>query len=89
MKIINVASELKGRLIAYFGGTGISVSSAKAQAAIEQANNVVDILHWTIMPGVSLGSALTILGAAIVISRFGFDVWTYFDKRKLLTKRGL
>lgn len=88
MKIINIA-ELKGRLITYFGGVGVSVSGAKTQKAIEQANesNVVDILYWSLIPGVSLGSALTILGALIVISRFAFDVWTYFDKRKLEAKK--
>lgn len=88
MKIINIA-ELKGRLIAYFGGVGISVSGAKTQKTIEQASktNAVDILYWSIMPGVSLGSALTILGAVIVLSRFAFDVWTYFDKRKHEVKK--
>ena len=88
MKLINIA-ELKGRLIAYFGGVSISVSGAKSQKAIEQMNenNVVDILYWSIAPGVSLGSALTILGAIIVLSRFAFDVWTYFDKRKFEVKK--
>lgn len=80
MKII---SELKSRLIAYGGGTGVSVSSVKSQAAQKiSESGVSDILTWGVLPGVSLGSLLTIIGAAIVICRFVFDVWIYFDQRK-------
>lgn len=80
MKII---SELKSRLIAYGGGTGVSVSSEKVQAVQKiSESGVADILTWSVLPGVSLGSLLTIIGATVVVCRFAFDVWVYFDKRK-------
>lgn len=83
MSLINSVSELKGRLIAYLGGTGVSATSVSAQSAIQQSQaGAGDILTWSILPGVSLGSALTIIGALIVMSRFAFDVWKYFEQRK-------
>jgi len=87
MKII---SELKSRLIAYVGGTGVSVSSVKSETAQKiSESGVSDILTWSVFPGVSLGSLLTIIGAAVVISRFVFDVWIYFDQRKQRRKNNV
>lgn len=87
MKILSM-SELKGRLIAYIGGAGVSLSSEKTQTLqkINESSNVSDILTWVILPGLSLGSLLTIVGAAVVVCRFAFDVWSYFDQRRI--KRG-
>ncbi|MCG7551609.1 hypothetical protein [Pseudoalteromonas sp. Of7M-16] len=80
MKII---TELKSRLIAYVGGTGVSVSSLKSQASQQiNASGVADILTWSVFSGVSFGSLLTIVGAVVVVCRFVFDVWMYFDQRK-------
>lgn len=84
--VIDKVSEWKGRLIAYGGGSGVSAYSAKSVAqpdyVPEAAHQVTDILSVYILPGVTVGSAITILGAAVVIGRFVFDVWKYFDQRK-------
>ncbi|HAS6087818.1 TPA: hypothetical protein NJ656_004452 [Vibrio parahaemolyticus] len=85
-KVIDKVSEWKGRLIAYGGGSGVSAYSAKSVAQPEKipetAHQVTDILSVYILPGVTFGSAITILGAAVVVGRFIFDVWKYFDQRK-------
>lgn len=86
-KVLDRVSEWKGRLIAYGGGSGVSAYSAetvaKSQHVPETAHQVTDILSTYILPGVTVGSFLTILGATVVVGRFVFDVWKYFDQRRL------
>lgn len=78
-------ADFKGRLIAYVGGASVSVSSEKAQSAVQTMSDtgIADILTWSVFPGVSFGSLLTIIGAVVVLVRLVFDVWSYFDARKL------
>ncbi|HGY9586719.1 TPA: hypothetical protein ACOJQP_005188 [Vibrio harveyi] len=93
-KVIDKVSEWKGRLIVYGGGSGVSAYSAKSVANSNQipevAQQATDILSVYILPGVTVGSAITILGIVVVIGRFVFDVWKYFDQRrlKLLEREG-
>ena len=92
-KVIDKFSEFKGRLIAYGGGSGVSAYSAKSTAqahTIPEAtiHQPIDVLSIYILPGVTFGSAITIIGAAVVVVRLVFDVWKYFDQRKRrLTKK--
>jgi len=86
-KVFDKFSELKGRLIAYGGGSGVSAYSAKSTAQAQSipeatAHQAIDILSIYIFPGVTFGSAITIIGAAVVVVRLVFDVWKYFDQRK-------
>ncbi|CAK3932580.1 MULTISPECIES: hypothetical protein [Vibrio] len=86
-KVLNTVSEWKGRLIAYGGGTGVSAFSAKSTAKAQElsehaAAQAVDILSLYIFPGVTVGAAITIVGALVVVLRLIFDVWKYFDQRK-------
>lgn len=88
--VITAISEWKGRLIAYIGGGGVSVYSAETMATSDHVPNLAtahqatDILATHILPGVPLGSFLSIIGAAVVVGRFIFDVWKYFDQRRLI-----
>ncbi|HHY0482742.1 hypothetical protein, partial [Vibrio parahaemolyticus] len=86
-KVIDKVSEWKGRLIAYGGGSGVSAYSANSVAKPnpipEVAQQATDILSVYILPGVTVGSAITILGIVVVLGRFIFDVWKYFDQRRL------
>lgn len=85
--VIDKVSEWKGRMIAYGGGSGVSAYSTKAAAKSSElpsaAHHASDILSTYILPGVTLGSAISILGILVVVSRFVFDVWKYFDQRRI------
>lgn len=69
--------EWKGRLIAYGGGTGVSVFSnevaAKAQQAAETAASSPEITTANL---ISLGGLLVIAGRLI------FDIYVHFDKKR-------
>ncbi|OCH08130.1 hypothetical protein A6D98_09755 [Aliivibrio fischeri] len=86
-KVFDKFSEFKGRLIAYGGGSGVSAYSAKSTAQVHTipeatTHQTIDVLSVYIFPGVTFGSAITIIGAAVVVVRLVFDVWKYFDQRK-------
>ncbi|MFD2178531.1 hypothetical protein [Veronia pacifica] len=87
MTMIDRVSDWKGRLIAYCGGAGVSVFSASAPAAESAVSTASpDILTLTILPGTSVSALLSILGALVVVCRLIFDIWTYFDQRRLATR---
>ncbi|UPR55295.1 hypothetical protein ITG09_24280 (plasmid) [Vibrio cyclitrophicus] len=69
--------EWKGRLIAYGGGTSVSVFSnevaAKAQQAAETAASSPEITTANL---ISLGGLLVIAG------RLAFDIYVHFDKKR-------
>ncbi|EGQ7740908.1 hypothetical protein NAL94_23825 (plasmid) [Vibrio alginolyticus] len=69
--------EWKGRLIAYGGGTSVSVFSnevaAKAQQAAETAASSPEITTANL---ISLGGLLVIAG------RLVFDIYVHFDKKR-------
>lgn len=87
MQIISKVSDMKGRLIAYLGGTSVSAYSADltteakrmaADAASQASVMAMPVLHnWTV------GDVLALGGFLVVLGRFVFDVFKYFDQRSL------
>lgn len=81
--VITAASEAHGRLIAYGGGTGLWVFSnevaAKAQLAIDTAQDVVNAAPNSAL---TVSSFVALGGLFIVVARFAFDVFKYFDQRR-------
>lgn len=80
--VLDRVREWKGRAIAYGGGSGVSLYSADTMAKAQSTPPVTDILHAYLLPGVTVGSALTLFGAALVLVRLVFDIWKYFDERQ-------
>ncbi|GCF89244.1 MULTISPECIES: hypothetical protein [Shewanella] len=83
MNVLIKASEWKGRLIAYGGGSGISIFSsevaAKAQEAADMAAQI-PTSAFTISTLVSVGGLLVVAG------RLVFDIWKYLDERQQAKK---
>ncbi|MGI1970787.1 hypothetical protein [Shewanella sp. S23-S33] len=75
---ITRASELKGRIIAYGGGSGIFVFSADVAAKAEQAAELAQQLPASTF----LPSVISLGGLLVVVCRFVFDVFKYFDQRR-------
>lgn len=83
MEILDKLSDLKGRLIAYFGGGGIAAYSSNATAtakelvttahetAVQQSTNLMSV-HIT--PYITVADVLTVVGATVVAGRFILDV---------------
>ncbi|KYO58420.1 hypothetical protein [Vibrio parahaemolyticus] len=75
--VIERFHDWKGRVIAYGGGTGVSVFSnevaAKAQHAAESAAAAPDVTYANL---ISLGGLLVIAG------RLAFDIYVHFDKKR-------
>ena len=83
MEITDKLSDLKGRLIAYFGGSGIAAYSSNTttkakelvetahDAAIQQSTNLMSV-HIT--PYMTVADLLTVIGAIVVLGRFVLDV---------------
>lgn len=85
MQIINKLSDLKGRLIAYIGGGGITAYSADVTAKAKEAAETVQqsrLLTMPITSWLTVGDVLTLIGAMVVLGRFLFDVYKYFDQRR-------
>ena len=85
MQIINRLSDIKGRLIAYVGGGGVSVYSADVTAKAKEAAETVQssrLLTFPITSWLTVGDVLTLVGALVVLGRFAFDVFKYFDQRR-------
>lgn len=75
--LITKASELKGRIIAYGGGSGIFVFSADVAAKAEAAAQLAQQMPSTFLPSlISLG------GLVVVFGRLAFDIFKYFDQRR-------
>ncbi|PMN73169.1 hypothetical protein [Enterovibrio norvegicus] len=89
--VLDRFTEWKGRLIAYGGGGGVYVYSSDSVATVQHApqaaQQATDILHYYIIPGVTVGSTLSILGITAVIVRLVFDIWKYFDERPYRKKK--
>ena len=85
MQIIDRLSDIKGRLIAYIGGGGVSAYSAdvtvKAKEAAEHVQST-QFLTVHITPWLTVGDVLTIIGALVVLGRFVLDVLKYLDQRR-------
>lgn len=85
MNVLIKASEWKGRLIAYGGGSGISIFSnevaAKAQEAADMA--AIPTSAFAISTLVSVG------GLLVVVGRLVFDIWKYLDERQRRKKTEL
>lgn len=69
-----------GRVVAYVGGTGVSVSSVaeKARAASTDMVDTVNLLQFPIqLPHIqfTVADITTVGGFVIVAARFGWDVW--------------
>ena len=69
--------EWKGRLIAYCGGTGVSVFSETVAAKAQQSSELA-----TSSPDITIANLISIGGLVVVIARLIFDIWVHFDKRK-------
>lgn len=75
--LITKASELKGRVIAYGGGSGIFVFSADVAAKAQEAAQMAQQMPSTFLPSlISLG------GLVVVFGRLAFDIFKYFDQRR-------
>ena len=86
MHLIDKLSDLKGRLIAYLGGSGIfaysSNATAKAKeivqsahdAAVSQSNNLMSVHITSYM---TVADLLAVVGAVVVFGRFVLDVVKY------------
>lgn len=85
MQIIDRLSDLRGRLIAYIGGGGIATYSADVTAKAKEAAETVQqsrLLTLPITSWLTVGDVLTLIGALVVLGRFLFDVYKYFDQRR-------
>lgn len=91
MELIDKLSDLNGRLIAYFGGSGIAAYSSNATAtakelvttahdtAVQQSTNLMSV-HIT--PYITVADVLTVVGAAVVLGRFVLDVVKFICSRR-------
>ncbi len=78
--LLDAASEAHGRWIAYGGGAGLYAFSSVVSAQVNQA---VEIVASPSQSSVLTVSAIVSLGGlAVVVGRFLFDVFKYFDQRK-------
>ena len=87
MQIITKVSDMKGRLIAYLGGTSVSAYSADlttdAKRMVAETASKSSFLATPIVHSMTVGDLIAIGGFLIVIGRFVFDVFKYFDQRRL------
>lgn len=81
MALINWA-DTKSRIITYLGGLGVSFSSVQSQAAPTSSVESIDLLQIPLSVNFTLGNLTTLLGCLVIVFRFLFDVWKYFDQRK-------
>lgn len=85
MQIIDKLSDLKGRLIAYVGGGGITAYSADVTAKAKEAAETVQstqFLNLHITPWLTVGDVLFTIGSLVVLGRFILDVLKYRDQRR-------
>lgn len=82
--VITAASEAHGRLIAYLGGSTIAVFSnevaAQAKLAVDHAQ---DVAVASPNGALTVSSFVALGGLVVVVGRFIFDVYKYFDQRRL------
>ncbi|BDM64557.1 hypothetical protein NFHSH190041_20090 [Shewanella sp. NFH-SH190041] len=73
--------EWQGRLIAYLGGGSVSAYSYDAAAKAGEVNQlIVNSLYPYDYRLISM--IISVCGLLVVVVRLGWDIWTYFDKRK-------
>ena len=79
--MLNKIQEWQGRLIAYLGGGSVSAFSYDAAAKAGELNQL--ITNSAYPSDYRLASVfISIFGLCVVVFRLGWDIWTYFDKRK-------
>lgn len=86
MHLTDKLSDLKGRLIAYLGGSGLFAYSSNATAtakeiaqsahdvAVQQSNNLMSVHLTSYM---TVADLLAVVGAVVVLGRFVLDVVKY------------
>lgn len=85
-----------GRAIAYGGGGGVTWMSSSAKAAgigiAPTPGDVMTLLNAPLMQvggvQVVVADLVSIAGVALVVVRLGFDIWKYFDERRLRQRGG-
>ena len=77
--VLTKASEWKGRLIAYGGGSGISAFSSEVAAKAQQAADVVAQIPTSAL---TISTLVSIGGLTVVAGRLVFDIWKYLDLRR-------
>ena len=85
-----------GRVIAYGGGSGITALSSNAKAdGIGITPTPGDVMTLLNAPLIQFGGVqvvvadlVSIAGVALVVVRLGFDIWKYFDERRLRQRGG-
>ena len=86
MQIITKVSDMKGRLIAYLGGTSVSAYSADlttdAKRMVAETASKSSFLATQIIHSMTVGDLIAIGGFLVVVGRFVFDVFKYFDQRR-------
>lgn len=82
-----------GRVIAYGGGGGVSVTSLASKASTAGIPNITptpgDVVTLLNMPLIEMGGVQVVFadlvsvgGLAFVGLRLAFDIWKYFDNRR-------
>ncbi|MBO1894215.1 hypothetical protein HNW13_000145 [Shewanella sp. BF02_Schw] len=77
--VLTKASEWKGRLIAYGGGSGISAFSNEVAAKAQQA---ADVAAQMPASALTISTLVSIGGLTVVAGRLIFDIWKYLDMRR-------
>ncbi|EIU6870662.1 hypothetical protein L5169_004799 [Vibrio parahaemolyticus] len=69
--------EWKGRLIAYGGGTGVSVFSNEVAAKAQQAAETA-----AASPEITTANLISLGGLLVIAGRLVFDIYVHFDKKR-------
>ncbi|WP_136487859.1 hypothetical protein [Vibrio sp. H11] len=76
--------EWKGRLIAYVGGSGVSLFSNNVAA------NAKQIAESTVHnPDVTLANLVSLGGLVVIFARLVFDIYVHFDGKRRKPKENL
>lgn len=71
---------LQGQLIAYGGGSGLGIYSKAISAATSMAEPIPS--------GLTTEQWCAVIAALVIVGRFAFDIFVYFDKRKQRQQEG-
>ncbi|WP_412497274.1 hypothetical protein [Vibrio fluvialis] len=75
--LIQKLQEWKGRLIAYVGGSGVSLFSNNVAANAKQVAEAA-----ATNPDVTLANLISLGGLIVIAGRLAFDIYVHFDKKR-------